>query len=96
MNMLLILNDAHYGCERLYNGLRLAVSLSKREGVTLRVFLLGDAAAGAKAGQQVPSGFYNIERMLKALARERCPGVHCLVNPVPLSTRLEPIRISAP
>jgi uncharacterized protein involved in oxidation of intracellular sulfur len=32
------------------------------------VFLLGDAASVAKAGQSVPQGYYNLERMLKALA----------------------------
>ncbi len=68
MKLLFILNDPPYGSERLFNGLRLAVSLSKREDVILRVFLIGDAAAGAKAGQKVPSGFYNIERMLASLA----------------------------
>lgn len=36
-----------------YNALRLAGALSKREGVELRVFLLGDAVACAVAGQQL-------------------------------------------
>jgi uncharacterized protein involved in oxidation of intracellular sulfur len=29
------------------------------------VFLMGDAASGAKAGQKTPDGFYNAERMVK-------------------------------
>ncbi len=63
MHALIIINDPPYGTERLYNGLRLAHALLKRdEEVT--VFLLGDAVAGAKAGQKTPDGFYNIERML--------------------------------
>ncbi len=43
MNILIILNDPPYGTERCYNGLRLAGSLSKREGINVRVFLFGDA-----------------------------------------------------
>jgi len=31
------------------------------------VFLIGDAAACGVAGQTTPNGYYNIERMLKAL-----------------------------
>lgn len=64
---LLILNDPPYGTERSYNGLRLAGALSKREGEEVRVFLMGDASACAKRGQQTPNGYYNLERMLKAV-----------------------------
>lgn len=67
MNTLLILNDPPYGTERSYNGLRLATALARREGERVRVFLLADAAALAKGGQRVPQGYYNLERMLKAL-----------------------------
>lgn len=67
MNYLVILNDAPYGSERSYNGLRLAGSLAKQEGDTVSVFLIGDAASCAAAGQNTPNGYYNIERMLKAL-----------------------------
>ena len=58
MNSLFILNDPPYGTERSYNGLRLAGALAKREGETVRVFLMGDAAACAKRGQTVPAGYY--------------------------------------
>jgi uncharacterized protein involved in oxidation of intracellular sulfur len=68
---LLILNDPPYGTERSYNGLRLATSLAKREDGSVRVFLMGDAASCAKAGQKVPSGYYNVERMLKVLGGHR-------------------------
>lgn len=64
MKILIIINDPPYGTERAYNALRLAGSLGKREGISVRVFLLGDAAACAKAGQSVPTGYYNLERML--------------------------------
>lgn len=66
-NTLFILNDPPYGTERSYNGLRLAGSLAKRDGEQVRVFLMGDAASCAKAGQQTPNGYYNIERMLGAV-----------------------------
>lgn len=68
MNYLFILNDPPYGTERSYNGLRLANSLAKQEDASVAVFLIGDAAACARAGQTTPNGYYNIERMLKVLA----------------------------
>jgi uncharacterized protein involved in oxidation of intracellular sulfur len=66
---LFVLNDGPYGTERSYNGLRLAGSLSKREAEEVRVFLLGDAAVCAKAGQKVPQGYYNLELMLGSVIR---------------------------
>lgn len=69
MNTLFILNDAPYGSERTYNGLRLAGQLAKQERNAVRVFLIGDGASTAKRGQKVPSGYYNIELMLGAVAR---------------------------
>lgn len=66
---LFILNDPPYGTERSYNGLRLAGSLAKRDGDQVRVFLIGDAASCAKAGQKVPQGYYNIEVMLRLVTR---------------------------
>lgn len=66
---LFILNDPPYGTERSYNGLRLAGALSKREGQHVKVFLMGDAAACAKANQKVPAGYYNLELMLRQVAR---------------------------
>jgi uncharacterized protein involved in oxidation of intracellular sulfur len=68
MKNLVILNDAPYGSERSYNGLRLAFSLSKCEDEEVRLFLIGDAAACAKHGQKTPNGYYNIESMLTAIA----------------------------
>jgi uncharacterized protein involved in oxidation of intracellular sulfur len=66
---LFVLNDGPYGTERSYNGLRLAGSLAKREAEEVRVFLLGDAAGCAKAGQKVPPGYYNLELMLRSVTR---------------------------
>jgi uncharacterized protein involved in oxidation of intracellular sulfur len=71
MKYLIILNEPAYGNERSYNGLRLALSLAKSEGVELRVFLMGDAVTVAKTAQKTPDGYYNLERMLKGLAVKR-------------------------
>ncbi len=68
MNYLIVLNDPPYGTERSYNGLRLANSLAKDEEASVSVFLMGDAASCAVAGQTTPNGYYNIERMLKIVA----------------------------
>ena len=67
LKSLFVLNDPPYGTERSYNALRLAGALAKREGEEVRVFLMGDAAACAKAGQSVPQGYYNVNRMLQAV-----------------------------
>ena len=67
--ILLVLNEAPYGSERTYNGLRLAGALSRREGVELRIFLIGDSVACAKSGQKVSPGYYNTETMLAAAIR---------------------------
>jgi uncharacterized protein involved in oxidation of intracellular sulfur len=69
MKTLFILNDAPYGSERSYNGVRLAGSLSKVAGEEVKVFLIGDAAACGKGGQKVPEGFYNLQVMLNRVAR---------------------------
>jgi uncharacterized protein involved in oxidation of intracellular sulfur len=66
---LIIVNDAPYGSERPYNALRLAGALTRAGAGELRLFLIGDAAACAKAGQKVPQGFYNIELMLGRVTR---------------------------
>ena len=71
MKSLFVLNDPPYGTERSYNALRLAGALAKREGEEVRVFLMGDAAACAKAGQSVPQGYYNINRMVQAVILQR-------------------------
>lgn len=69
MNHLYILNDAPYGSERTYNGLRLAGAVSKMEGHVVRVFLIGDGASAAHKGQKVPQGFYNVEVMMGNVMR---------------------------
>ena len=65
----IILNDAPYGTERSYNGLRIALSLSKKNE-TVHVFLMGDAVSCAVDNQQTPNGYYNIGRMIKSLLQK--------------------------
>ena len=68
MQILLILNDAPYGTERCYNGLRLALALIKSEPTAaITIFLMVDAVVAAKTGQKTPDGYYNVERMLKGV-----------------------------
>ena len=68
MKSLFILNDPPYGSERPYNALRLAANMLKMSpSDEVVVFLMADAASVAKAGQQTPNGYYNLERMLKGL-----------------------------
>ncbi|MDO9012521.1 MAG: DsrE family protein [Gallionella sp.] len=69
MNTLFILNDAPYGSERTYNGLRLAAAMTRKDECKVRVFLIGDGAASAHRNQKVPPGFYNVEVMIGNVIR---------------------------
>ena len=64
-----LINDAPYGNERPYNALRLALNLAKREGTRVSVFLVADGVFCARKDQKTPDGYYNIERMIKSIAR---------------------------
>ncbi len=55
--------------ERVWNGVRLAASLARRDGVEVRVFLFGDSVGAAVAGPTVPEGYYHLDRMLTGLLR---------------------------
>ena len=72
MKILIIINDGPYGSEKAYNALRIANQLNKEHPeMEVRVFLMADGANCAITNQTTPSGFYNIERMLKlALNKE--------------------------
>ena len=74
--VLFILNDPPYGTERVFNGLRLAVAVAKRDDAEVRVFLMGDAVGSAMAHQKLPDGYYHLDRMLGAAAR-RGAGIGC-------------------
>jgi len=63
-----IVNDAPYGNERPYNGLRLALALLKA-GEKVRVFLTGDGVLCALTDQKTPNGYYNIGRMIRSVLK---------------------------
>jgi uncharacterized protein involved in oxidation of intracellular sulfur len=67
---LFVLNDAPYGNERAYNGLRLAGALAAKDDQLVRLFLMADAVGCAKSGQRVPEGYYNVQIMLGKVARK--------------------------
>ncbi len=70
MNILFIINRAPYGSEDPYNALRMAMSLQKEHpDVNVHIFLMADGVTCALSGQTTPQGYYNIERMLKAVIR---------------------------
>lgn len=66
---LLILNGPAYGSDETYNAVRLALTLARRQDVTVRVFLMGDAVTCAISGQRTPDGYYALDRMLTSFAR---------------------------
>lgn len=66
--ILFIINDPPYGTERVYNALRLAHALLKKDSqAEVTIFLMADSVVAAKAGQKPPDGYYNVERMLKRI-----------------------------
>ncbi len=69
MKILVVLHDPAYGTERSYNGLRLAGSLAKRDGVELKDFHFGDAVGCAMANQKLPNGYYHLDLMLTSVIR---------------------------
>lgn len=70
--VLILINDAPYGTEKAYNALRLAMQIQKdHEDTELCVFLMADAVTCALPDQNTPNGYYNIERMLKAVLMKK-------------------------
>ena len=68
MKILIIINDAPYGTEKAYNAFRFALALQKESRISeVRIFLMADAVTCALKNQNTPSGYYNIERMLKGV-----------------------------
>ncbi len=70
MEITIIANDPPYGTEKTYNAFRVAMFLSKREGVTVNLFLMADSVMSALPGQKVPDGYYNLEKMLIVIGRK--------------------------
>src|SRR4030065_2711279 len=62
-DVLLVLNDAPYGTEKAYNGLRLSIALQARDN-KVNLFLMADAVFCGVPKQETPKGYYNISDML--------------------------------
>lgn len=77
VKILFILTDPAYGTERDYNALRLATALAKRPDSEVKVFLIGDAVGAATSGQQLPDGYYHLDRMLNVCARHGADIAAC-------------------
>jgi sulfur relay (sulfurtransferase) complex TusBCD TusD component (DsrE family) len=74
----IILTEAPYGDEKVWNALRLAKALvSASIKVKVNIFLLGDAVVTAKKGQKPPEGYPNLEKMLWELIEQGVEVVAC-------------------
>jgi uncharacterized protein involved in oxidation of intracellular sulfur len=68
VKVLIVINDAPYGTENVYDALRLAMALqAEQRKVDVRIFLLADSVTCALPNQSTPQGYYNTERMLKSI-----------------------------
>ncbi|OGD54266.1 hypothetical protein A3K80_08070 [Candidatus Bathyarchaeota archaeon RBG_13_38_9] len=78
MKILFVINDAPYGNEKAYNTLRLIMTLQNENPKTeILIFLLSDAVSCALIDQSTPQGYYNIERMLKAVIKKGAKVKSC-------------------
>ena len=73
----IVLQDAPYGNEKVWNALRLSQALMS-VGSGVRIFLYGDSVISAKINQRPPKGFYNIGDMLKGLIEKGAEVRACL------------------
>lgn len=73
----IVLQDAPYGNEKVWNALRLSQALLT-VGTGVRIFLYGDSVVAAKKGQNPPKGYYNIGEMLKGLIEKGAEIRSCL------------------
>ena len=73
----IVLQDAPYGNEKVWNALRLSQALLTT-GTKVRIFLYGDSVISAKKGHNPPKGYYNISEMIKGLIDKDVPVFSCL------------------
>ncbi len=80
MSVLLVVNSAPYGSEGPYHAFRLAEALALRDE-RVEVFLMGDAVAAARAGQDPRGAHASLEQMLEGLLEQgvdvSCCGTCC-------------------
>ncbi|MGS0682523.1 DsrE/DsrF/TusD sulfur relay family protein [Shewanella sp. 125m-7] len=77
-HVLIIVNDAPYGTEKLFNALRLAIQLNEQDYSPVRVslFLLSDAVTAVLPNQKPTEG-YNIQQMLEIVAAQKTQIKFC-------------------
>ncbi len=73
----MVLQDAPYGNEKIWNALRLSQALLS-VGSKVRIFLYADSVTAAKKGQSPPKGYYNIGDMLAELIKKGVEVRSCL------------------
>lgn len=73
----IVLQDAPYGNEKVWNALRLGQALIST-GVGVRIFLYGGSILSAKKGQAPPTGYYNIGEMMTELIKKGSEVKACL------------------
>lgn len=70
-SILIIVKNAAYGNEALFNALRLAIAIKdKNSEIDLKLFFISDAVTAALAGQKPQEG-YNIQQMLEILIAQQ-------------------------
>ncbi len=77
-HVLIIVNDAPYGSEKLFNALRLAIQLNEQDYSPVRVslFLLSDAITAVLPKQHPVEG-YNIQQMLEIAIAQKTQVKFC-------------------
>ena len=73
----IVLQDAPYGSEKVWNALRLSRAMLSA-GLRVRIFLYADSVTAAKKGQSPPKGFYNVAEMLSDLVSRGVEVRSCL------------------
>jgi len=73
----MIVNGPAYGMDSTYNAIRLAVAMSKRDGVEMTIFLMGDGVTAAMSNQKTPDGYYKLDRMLGSASRNGAEILCC-------------------
>ncbi|GIU20493.1 DsrE/DsrF/TusD sulfur relay family protein [Shewanella sp. MBTL60-007] len=77
-HVLIIVNDAPYGSEKLFNALRLAIQLNEQDYSPVRVslFLMSDAVTAVLPNQKPAEG-YNIQQMLEIVMAQKTQVKFC-------------------
>lgn len=73
----IVLQDAPYGNEKVWNALRLSEALLTT-GSKVRIFLYADSVTAAKTKQSPPKGYYNIGEMIGKLIEKGVEVRSCL------------------